>query len=107
MHVCIKHLFSLFVHTVEVATVVLNRCITDNKSKDCTEKDDDYTVTYNYEFLEDYQEKEKDELIGGWWDDDEDSIDTHRRGDDDDIEYVVTSTLHMYPLVDSVITIIC
>jgi len=77
---------------VEVATVVLNRCITDNKSKDCTEKDDDYTVTYNYEFLEDYQEKEE-ELIGGWWDDDDDDDDDtintrHRHGDDDDAEYV-------------------
>ena len=83
-------------HIVEVATVVLNRCITDNKSKDCTEKDDDYTVTYNYEFLEDYQEK--DELIPGWWDDDDDYDDntnTRRRRDDDDVEYVVDVMKHV------------
>ena len=75
---------------VEVATVVLNRCITDNKSKDCTEKDEDYTVTYNYEFLEDYQEE--DELIAALWDDDDDeydSLDTRRRRDDDEAEYVI------------------
>ena len=41
----------------EVATVVLNRCITDNKSKEISENDEDYCITYNYEYLEDYIEK--------------------------------------------------
>ena len=34
--------------------MVLNRCITDNKCKDITETDEDYCITYNYEYLEDY-----------------------------------------------------
>ena len=37
---------------------MLNRCITDNKSKDTTETDRHYCITYNYEYLEDYKEED-------------------------------------------------
>ena len=42
----------------EVATVVLNRCITDNKCKNTPEVHGNYCITYNYEFLEDYVEED-------------------------------------------------
>ena len=37
---------------------MLNRCISDNKSKDTSESDWDYCIKYNYEYLEDYQEED-------------------------------------------------
>ena len=37
---------------------MLNRCITDNKSKDTPENDWRYCITYNYEYLEDYREED-------------------------------------------------
>ena len=39
---------------------MLNRCITDNKSKDTAETDRHYCITYNYEYLEDYKEEDGD-----------------------------------------------
>ena len=48
----------LCAYLTEVATVVLNRCITDNKSKDIPENDWRYCITYNYEYLEDYIEED-------------------------------------------------
>ena len=36
---------------------MLNRCITDNKSKDVPEDHQNYCITYNYEYLEDYVEE--------------------------------------------------
>ena len=43
---------------IEVATVVLNRCITDNKPKGIPEGHWSYCITYNYEYLEDYKEED-------------------------------------------------
>ena len=37
---------------------MLNRCISDNKSKDIGEGDYGYYIKYNYEYLEDYQEED-------------------------------------------------
>ena len=37
---------------------MLNRCITDNKSKDIMENDRDYCISYNYEYLEDYKDED-------------------------------------------------
>ena len=48
----------LYSYLTEVATVVLNRCITDNKSKDVPENHWRYCITYNYEYLEDYLEED-------------------------------------------------
>ena len=41
----------------EVAAVVLDNCITTNKSKDISENDKEYCIRYNYEYLEDYVEE--------------------------------------------------
>ena len=48
----------LCAYLTEVATVVLNRCITDNKSKDIPENHLRYCITYNYEYLEDCIEED-------------------------------------------------
>ena len=37
---------------------MLNRCITNNKSKETLETSCDYCITYNYEYLEDYKEED-------------------------------------------------
>ena len=43
--------------------MVLNRCITDNKSKGIPDNHWNYCITYNYEYLEDYKEEDGGGII--------------------------------------------
>ena len=51
-----------FIHSLDVAEVVMNRCIKTNSRKNVkaekqvTPSHPEYRVTFNYEFLEDYKE---------------------------------------------------
>ena len=59
---------------------MLNRCRSDNKSKDTHTDDDNYCITYNYEFLEDYKVEEDSGFDG----DNLSSLGSNGRDDDDD-----------------------
>ena len=47
-----------YFYRTEVATVVLDNCITTNKSKDISENDQEYCISCNYAYLEGYVEED-------------------------------------------------